>query len=96
MVTLGCRVPRVHVEGQLPFRCVGWSVGWSVGWLVGWLIWVGPGGVVCVDTICPSESSSVRLGWYGWLVGWLVWVGLGWVVCFDTICQYQSSRVRLG
>ncbi len=39
MVTLGCRVPRVHVGGQLPFP--GWMasevglVGQLVGWLVG-------------------------------------------------------------
>ena len=59
------------------------------------LVLAGPGQIVCVDTMCPSES----VGWLelvGWSVGWLVgWVGgldqtkLGRV--FDTICQSESS-----
>ena len=60
-----CRVPRVHVGGQLPFPGLTASevglVGQLVCLLVGWLVWVRPGWVVSFDTICLLV---------GWLVGW--------------------------
>jgi hypothetical protein len=67
MVTLGCRVPRVHVGGQLPFPGLTASevglVGQLAGWLVGWLIWLGPGWVV-------FWHKLYLVGLVGWLVGW--------------------------
>jgi hypothetical protein len=64
MVTLGCRVARVHVGGQLPSPGLTASevglVGQLVCLLVGLLVWAGPGWVVCLtQSVC-------------WLVGWLV------------------------
>ena len=59
-----CRVPRVHVGGQLPFPGLTASevglVGQLVCLLVGLLVWAGPGWVACLtQSVC-------------WLVGWLV------------------------
>jgi hypothetical protein len=66
LVGLGrTRLGRVLTQSANPSQVESGLVGclvvclfvWLVGWLVGWLVWVGPGWVVCVDTICPSESS---------------------------------------
>ncbi len=88
MVTLGCRVPRVHVGGQLPFPGLMASevglVGQLVCLLVGWLVWVGPGWVV-------FWHKLYLVGLVGWLVGLVCRLG----PVFPSVHLYLGSTARL-